>query len=170
MARICMHRLPQLLIFLILCALTSAQEVEIRMMAGAAYGIPPKESTATTAIMRRAVFEEFHRQNPDVRVVNAGGLTLAGTEADNMFLMAMAGAKPPDVFYVNFRQYYTYLDQGFCRPLDDLIAKDPESLSRANPTIMKVVKSYDGKVYAIPFFQVALGLYYRKDHFETAGL
>lgn len=159
-----------LILTILLAALTGAQEVEIRMMAGAAYGIPPKESTSTTAIMRRAVFEEFHRQNPEIRVVNAGGLTLAGTEADNMFLMSMAGSNPPDVFYVNFRQYYTYLDQGFCRPLDDLIAGDPTAVSRANPTIMKVIKSYDGKVYAIPFFQVALGLYYRKDHFSQAGL
>ncbi len=139
-------------------------------MAGAAYGIPDKESTGTNSILRRAVFDDFHRRNPQIRVVNAGGLPLAGDEADNMFLMAMAGSTPPDVFYVNFRQYYTFLDQGFCRPLDDLVATDPHSLDRANPTIMQVVRSYDGHVYAIPFFQVALALYYRKDHFAEAGL
>ncbi|MFI5384647.1 MAG: extracellular solute-binding protein [Fimbriimonadales bacterium] len=151
-------------------SLALAQETQIRMMAGAAFGIPDKENTGTNAILRRAVFDEFHRQNPNIRVVNAGGLPLAGDEADNMFLMSMAGATPPDVFYVNFRQYYTFLDQGFCRPLDDLVAKDPNSLERANPTIMKVVRSYDGRIYAIPFFQVALALYYRKDHFSQAGL
>ncbi|HTQ09644.1 MAG TPA: extracellular solute-binding protein [Fimbriimonadaceae bacterium] len=144
-------------------------QVEIRMMASAAFGIPDKDNTSTNAVLRRAVFDEFHRQNPGIRVVNAGGLPLAG-DNDDMFLMAMAGSEPPDVFYVNFRQYYTYLDQGFCRPLDDLIAPDPASIARVNPTIQKVLRSYDGHIYAMPFFQVALGLYYRKDFFVQAGL
>jgi multiple sugar transport system permease protein len=143
---------------------------EIRMMAGAGYGIPPKEDTATTSQVRRAVFEAFHRANPDVQVVNAGGLELAGPQADNMFLMSMAGDRPPDVFYVNFRQYYSFLDQGFCRPLDDLIAQDQSVTERINPTVRKVLTSYDGHLYAIPFFQVAMGLYYRKDFFREVGL
>lgn len=161
-----------LILLTALCAtLGVSQEIQIRMMAGGGYGIPPKEATATTTQVRRAVFEEFHRQNPNIRVVNAGGLTLAdGNQADNMFLMSMAGDSAPDLFYVNFRQYYTFLDQGFARPLDDLIAKDPEVMARVNPIVMKVLKSYDGKIYAVPFFQVALALYYRKDHFRAAGL
>ncbi len=160
-----------LLIFAILASISMGQQpTEISMMAGSGYGIPPKESTATTAQIRRAVFEEFHRKNPDVRVVNAGGLNLVGPQADNMFLMSMAGDRSPDIFYVNFRQYYTFLEQGFCRPLDDLIARDKGSMDRVNPTVDKVLRSFDGKVYAIPFFQVALALYYRKDFFIEAGL
>lgn len=144
--------------------------VEIRMMAGPSYGIPPKEATTTTALIRRAVFEEFQRKNPDIRVVNAGGLSLEGPQADNMFLMSMAGDRAPDVFYVNFRQYYTFLEQGFARPLDDLIAKDPDVFRRVNPTVKEVIQSYDGKAYAIPFYQVAVALYYRKDFFQEVGL
>ena len=41
------------------------EPIEIRMMAGPGYGIPPKEATTTTAQIRRAVFEEFHRRIPD---------------------------------------------------------------------------------------------------------
>lgn len=146
------------------------EPIQVRMMAGSGYGIPPKEATSTNSLIRRAVFEEFHRQNPDVRVVNAGGLTLTGSQAENMFLMSMAGDRSPDVFYVNFRQYYTFLEQGFARALDDLIANDPIVMERVNPTVKKVLTSFDGKVYAIPFFQVALALYYRKDFFAEAGL
>ena len=145
-------------------------QTTIRMMAGAGYGIPPKEATTTTAQVRRAVFEAFHRANPDVRVVNAGGLALSGDFADNAFLMAMAGGEGPDVFYVNFRQYHTFLDQGFCRPLEDLVARDPAVMSRVNPTVDRVLRSYDGKRYAVPFFQVAVALYYRRDLFVQAGL
>jgi ABC-type sugar transport system permease subunit/ABC-type glycerol-3-phosphate transport system substrate-binding protein len=158
-----------LLLPLLLVQVAFAQQTEIRMMAGV-YGIPPKEATSTTAVIRRSIFEAFHRQNPDLRVVNAGGLNLVGPQADNMFLMSMAGDLAPDVFYVNFRQYYTFLEQGFCRPLDDLIAQNPEAIERANPTVMEVLKSFDGNVYAVPFFQVAVALYFRKDFFREAGL
>ncbi len=155
----------------LLSAAVSAQPIQVRMMAGPGYGIPPKEATTTSALIRRAVFEEFHRQNPDVRVVNAGGLDLSnGATADSFFLMSMAGDTSPDVFYVNFRQYYTFLEQGFCRPLDDLVAQNPDVLNRVNPDIQEVVRSYDGKTYAIPFSQVALALYYRRDYFAQAGL
>lgn len=151
--------------------LTSAQEpVVIRMMAGPAQGIPPKEATDPRSLSRRAVFESFHQQNPDIRVVNAGGLELTGERAESGFLMSMAGDTAPDVFYVNFRQYFAYIDQGFCRPLDDLVATDPASQARINPFIERVLRSYDGKLYAVPFFQVAMALYYRKDHFLEAGL
>ncbi len=154
----------------LLSATALAQPTKIRMMAGQSYGIPPKESTSTTAQIRRSVFERFSRQNPDVRVVNAGGLNLIGDQSDNMFLMSMAGDNPPDIFYVNFRQYYTFLEQGFCRPLDDLIARDAGVMGRVNPAVRQVLTSYDGKVYAVPFFQVAVALYYRKDFFLEAGL
>lgn len=157
---------------LVLGARGAAQQrpVLLRMMGGPAYGMPPKEDTNPRSQARRAVFEEFHRRFPGIRVVNAGGLELAGERAESMFLMGMAGDTAPDIFYVNFRQYYSYIDQGFCRPLDDLIAQDPSPMARVLPAIQKVLRAKDGRIYAIPFFQVALGLYYRKDHFREAGL
>ncbi|HLO98884.1 MAG TPA: extracellular solute-binding protein [Fimbriimonas sp.] len=152
-------------------ACTFASEIEIRMLPGGSYGIPPKESTSITAQVRRKVFEEFHRRNPGVRVVNAGGLSFNGSNLDDsMFLMSMAGDSSPDIFYVNFRQYYTFLEQGFCRPLDDLIKHSPSVMERCNKTVKEVLTSYDGKIYAVPFFQVATALYYRKDFFKQAGL
>ena len=166
-----MSRFFAFLICLISMAVAFADApITIRMMAGNGYGIPPKEAVTTTSVVRRTVFETFERQNPGIRVVNAGGLNLEGDQADNMFLMSMAGDTSPDIFYVNFRQYYTFLEQGFCRPLDDLIAQDPDSVARINPAVRKVLTSFDGKIYAIPFFQVAIALYYRKDYFLEAGL
>ncbi|MCH7944713.1 MAG: extracellular solute-binding protein, partial [Armatimonadetes bacterium] len=106
----------------------------------------------------------------DIRLENAGGLELANELAESAFLISMAADTAPDVFYVNFRQYYNYIEQGFCRPLDDLIAGDPSVEDRFNPLVMDVVRSYDGRTYAVPFYQVAQALYYRKDHFVEAGL
>ena len=60
-----MNRLLTLLLLLsALIASLRAQEIEIRMMAGAAYGIPPKENTSTNSILRRAVFEELRMKTP----------------------------------------------------------------------------------------------------------
>jgi ABC-type sugar transport system permease subunit/ABC-type glycerol-3-phosphate transport system substrate-binding protein len=165
-----MLRLLVLLLTLSFGALALGDPITVRMMAGPAYGVPPKEDTNPRSIARRAVFDEFHRQNPGIRVVNAGGLELSGDRAESGFLMSMAGDTAPDVFYVNFRQYYNYIDQGFCRPLADLVERDPDSVSRVNPIIMRVLRSYDNDLYAIPFFQVANALYFRKDHFIEAGL
>lgn len=148
----------------------AAEPIQVRMMAGPSMGIPPKEDTNPRSQARRAVFDDFRAKNPDIEVVNAGGLEMVGDRAESMFLMAMAGDNAPDVFYVNFRQYYNYIDQGFCRPLDDLVATNPEVLDRANPLVLNVLRSYDKKLYGIPWFQVAQGLYYRRDHFAQAGL
>ncbi len=148
----------------------ATEPVVIRMMAGPAQGIPAKEATSPRDLTRRAVFDAFHRANPDVQVVNAGGLELRGDQAEANFLMSMAGDTAPDVFYVNFRQYFSYIEQGFCRPLDDFVARHPESLERVHPEILRVLRTFDGNLYALPFYQVAQALYYRKDHFQEAGL
>ncbi|MER3414259.1 MAG: hypothetical protein C4341_08530 [Armatimonadota bacterium] len=148
-----------------------AQEVTtIRMIAHDSWGIPPKDAVDPASITRRAVFEEFHRQNPDIRVVNAAGLQVAGNQPDAPFLMSMAGDTAPDVFYVNFRQMTNYIDQGFCRPLDDLIARNPEILNRIKPKVLEVLRSLDGRIYAIPYIQYGMALYYRIDFFRQAGL
>lgn len=148
----------------------TTEPVTVRMMAGPYAGIPPREATDSRSQARWAVFDEFHRQNPDIKLENAGGLELANEIAESSFLISMAADTAPDVFYVNFRQYYNYIEQGFCRPLDDLLLKDPQAAERFNPLVMEVVHSYDGKTYAVPFYQVAQALYFRKDHFAEAGL
>lgn len=154
-----------------LATFAKAQEpITIRMMAGPYAGIPPREATDPRSQARWAVFQEFKKRNPDINLVNAGGLELANEIAESAFLVSMAADTAPDVFYVNFRQYYNYIEQGFCRPLDDLIAQDPDTASRFNPLVMEVVHSFDGKTYAVPFYQVAQALYFRKDHFSQAGL
>lgn len=145
------------------------ERVTIRMM-GRSQGVPPPEATDPRSLARRAVFDEFHRLNPGIEVVNAGGLELTGDRAEAGLLMSLAGNTAPDVFYVNFRSYFSYIDQGFCRPLDDFLKREPEAFDRVNPEILKVLTSADGRIYAAPFYQVAQALYFRKDHFREAGL
>lgn len=159
-----------LMLLLVLSVVSSASDITIRMLPGPGYGIPPKEAIDPRSQARRAMFEAFQRENPGITVMNAGGLELVGAQADSLFLMSMIGDNTPDVFYVNFRQYYQFIDQGFCRPLDDFIAKDPSVLDRTSPIIRDVLTSKDGKIYAVPFFHVALGLNFRRDFYIEAGL
>jgi ABC-type sugar transport system permease subunit/ABC-type glycerol-3-phosphate transport system substrate-binding protein len=148
---------------------TPENPITIRMLGGA-FGLPAPDASDPRSLARRAVFDEFHRLNPGIRVINAGGLELYGDRAEAQVMMAMAGDTAPDVLYVNFRTYFDYIEQGFCRPLDDLIEAQPGSFDRVHPRIQETLTSFDGKVYAAPFYQVAQALYYRRDHFIQAGL
>ena len=152
------------------CLAQDNGQIQLRMIAHSSWGIPPKDAADPGSIARRAIFDEFHRQNPDIRVVNAAGLEVAGNQPDAPFLMSMAGDTSPDVFYVNFRQMTNYIEQGFCRPLDDLIAQTPDALSRLKPKVVDVLRSFDGKIYCIPYIQYGMALYYRIDFYREAGL
>ncbi|MFN8140667.1 MAG: extracellular solute-binding protein [Fimbriimonadales bacterium] len=151
-------------------SLCAADQTVIRMISHTSWGIPPTDAVEPASQVRRAVFERFHELNPDIRVENAAGLEVAGTQPDAPFLMSMAGDTSPDIFYVNFRQMTNYIEQGFCRPLDDLISTSPGVLDRVKPRIREVLRSYDGKVYCIPFIQYGMALYYRVDFFREVGL
>lgn len=161
---------PLSLLFIFHCGARAEEPISIRMIAHPSWGIPAKDAADPASIVRRAVFDEFHRLNPDIRIENAAGLQVAGNQPDAPFLMSMAGDNPPDVFYVNFRQMTNYIEQGFCRPLDDLISKNPEALARIKPRVLEVLRSYDGKIYCIPYIQYGMALYYRVDFFREVGL
>ena len=163
-------RSTALILFLLLSVGAFCEPLIIRMIAHSSWGIPPKDAADPASVTRRAIFDEFQRRNPDLRVVNAAGLQVAGNQPDAPLLMGMAGDTAPDVFYVNFRQMTNYIEQGFCRPLDDLISKDPSVLERIKPKVLGVLRSYDGHVYCFPYVQYGMALYYRIDFFREAGL
>ena len=88
------------------CVFAAGEKITVRMMAGPYQGIPPRDAVDSRSLARLAVFDEFNRQNPDINLINAGGLQLANEMSESAFLISMAADTAPDVFYVNFRQYY----------------------------------------------------------------
>lgn len=52
-----------------------------------------------------------------IRLMPLSSLNVTCVESD---LMAIAGGKPPDVLYLNFRKSDTYIRNGFLYPLDRL--------------------------------------------------
>ncbi len=144
------------------------ENITLRLWGGT-WGIPPKDAVDPWRRAQRAVFERFQRLHPHISIVSASGLEIQGPASESGLLMAMAGGTAPDVFYVNFRQLNTYIQQNFLYPLNEYTDKDPEVLARINPTIRDVL-NVDGHIYTIPWFQAVMALYYRKDLYKQAGL
>lgn len=149
--------------------LPESEKIPLRLASGGWGAIPGKDSTDPHSRAKRAVYERFLQLHPEVEIVPASGIQLQGRAWETGFLMSMAGGTAPDVFYVNFRKLESFVKQGFMQPLDDYIAADPEILRDVHPRVMDVIR-VNGKVYAIPFQQWVMALYYRKDLFKEAGL
>lgn len=137
--------------------------------ANPAWGIPDRNATSPWERARRAVFDAFSKSHPRIKLVRWGGLRIQGPASESGILLAYAGGTAPDVVYVNFRQLRNYVGQGFLRPLDDLLRRNPDALDRVQPRV-KDVLNVDGHVYSLPWAQYVQALYYRKDLFRAAGL
>jgi ABC-type sugar transport system permease subunit/ABC-type glycerol-3-phosphate transport system substrate-binding protein len=146
----------------------SGQKVRLKLWGGS-WGVPRKDDPSPMMRATRAVFEAFQKEHPEIEIISSSGLQIQGSAAESSFLLAMAGGTAPDVFYCNFRKLHTYIEQNFMQPLDEFVKDDPEVLKRIHPTIRDVI-TVDGHIYAIPWFQCAMALYYRKDLFRDAGL
>lgn len=137
--------------------------------ANPAWGIPDRNATSPAERARRSVFDAFSRKHPEIKLERYSSLRIQGPAAESGIIMAYAGGTAPDVVYVNFRLLRNYAGQGFLRPLDDFVAKDPDVLNRVQAGVRKEL-FIDGKLYSIPYAQFVQALYYRKDLFRAAGL
>ena len=133
------------------------------------WGIPDRNATSPSERARRTVFDAFSRKYPHIKLSRYSSLALQGPAAESGILMAYAGGAAPDIVYVNFRQLRNYVGQGFLRPIDDLLAQNPDAMERVQPAIKKELL-VDGKYYSVPYAQYVQALYYRKDLFRAAGL
>lgn len=137
--------------------------------ASPSWGIPDRNSTSPSERARRAVFDAFSRKYPNIKLERYSSLSIQGPAAEAGLLMAFGGGTAPDVVYTNFRQLRVYVDQGFLRPVDDLIARNPDALARVQPSVRRVLPIND-HTYSVPYAQYVQALYYRKDLFRAAGL
>lgn len=149
-----------------------AQDQTVTIKVGGAlpvWGIPDRNGTSPAERAKRAVFDAFSRKHPNIRLERYSSLAIQGPAAESGILMAYAGGTAPDIVYANFRLLRNYVNQGFLRPLDELVARDPETLKRVQPAVLKELY-VDGKLYSVPSNQYVQALYYRKDLFRAAGL
>jgi ABC-type glycerol-3-phosphate transport system substrate-binding protein len=66
----------------------------------------------------------------------------------------------------------TFAERGWLMPLDPLIAKFRQAVEwdDIDPTLVRDVCSYKGKVYGIPNLAISMFFFYRKDLLDAAGL
>lgn len=162
-------RLIAFLLALLLASSPFADEVTLKLWGGAGFRVPRKDETSLGARADRAIIEAFVKKHPNIKLKIVNGVNIQGPAMESGLLMALAGGVGPDVIYVNFRQLYSFIDQGFLYPLDEFVKADKKPLEKIHPNITKVLWQ-DGHIYTIPYAQFVQALYYRKDLFRDAGL
>lgn len=126
---------------------------------------------------------EFAAENPSIRPLQWGGLTLPGGGGRAMFMLAFAGGSAPDVYKAWFHILRHDVDKGFCYPLNEWLGDDVDGDGKLSdseskwegwknvPQLWRDVATKNGKVYAVPAAGFAYyGLVYRRDLVKAAGL
>lgn len=113
-----------------------------------------------------AVVADFEKTHPNVKVEQ---LYISWGDFDTKLMSAITGGKPPDVVIIDRFVTATYAYRNALEPLDERIVKDK---IRASDFFKACWEEgvYRGHVWSIPQHTDVRALYWRKDHFEEAGL
>ena len=133
--------------------------------------IPPSWRRDPAGRSARKVYEAFTEAHPHIRVVGGGaeaGVRILNVPGESTFLLAMAGGIAPDAFSVSIRTVPAYVEQGFIRPIDEFW--DPWADKGRIPPKIRAMASSSGHAWGVPIEGGVMGLIYRKDKFEEAGL
>lgn len=82
---------------------------------------------------------------------------------------AATGGSTADLFWMNDAYFLKYASNGIFSPLNDQIAADKVDMS-VYPKALVDAYTYQGKHYALPKDFDAIGLWYNKKLFDTAGV
>jgi len=126
-------------------------------------GLWPEKGTDAynTKMEQVARFEEMY---PDIKVV--GDTYEYKTDT---FTAKASGGTLPTIISTWFTEVDKIIDGGYVADLTDILG-EAGWLEQMNPDVVKYVSGDDGKVYGIPYFVYAQGLYINKPLFEQAGL
>ncbi|TWD96550.1 carbohydrate ABC transporter substrate-binding protein (CUT1 family) [Neobacillus bataviensis] len=111
--------------------------------------------------------EAFKKQHPDIKV----NVTYTPWEDYwTKLKTSIGGGKGPDVFWMNGPNFYQYTSSGFIKDLEPFIKNDSEyKKDKYFPAVVDLY-TYQGKLFAAPYFIDSVGLYYNKKLFDDAGV
>ncbi len=145
------------------CAAEADRRIVIRV---ANWGGADDESDF--AAKQRALYAEFERQNPGIKVVIEG---IPGDKeyVSKMILAHNAGVSP-DIATLDASSSALFINSGMLLDLTPIIEKDPEfSLDDFYPNIVDIARRGDA-LYAIPNDFTPMVMYYNKRLFDAAGV
>src|SRR3954451_21589012 len=110
----------------------------------------------------RAAVKRWNQANPNIQVnfQTFPPDQYSGTKLTTAF----AGKKGPDVFWISPGAFINYVNNGVAAPVDDIVEK--AAYNQASVAAVSV----NDKMYALPFEQEPVALYYRKDALAKAGV
>lgn len=118
------------------------------------------------AAKQEALYREFERQNPGIKVV-IEGIPGPGEYVPKMILAHNAGTTP-DIATLDASSSALFINSGMLLDLTPLIAKDPEfKLDDFYPNIVDIARRGD-MLYAIPNDFTPMVMYYNKRLFDEA--
>lgn len=120
-----------------------------------------KQEEAAQQAYRNAA-EDFHKEYPYITIeINTV------PDSEKVLVARMAADDVPVVFHgkPTSQAFFESAEAGFCLDLSD-----QPFIQNAIPSILESVKSEDGKVYAMPYSQNFMGVFYNVDIFEEHNL
>lgn len=114
-----------------------------------------------------ASIQKFNEQYPNVEV----NVTISPFgEYWTKLRTSLGGGSGPDVFWMNGPNFHQYTTSGLIQNLQPYIDKDEDySIVNYYDTLKKLY-SYDGDLYAAPYFFDSVGLFYNKQLFDEADV
>lgn len=115
-----------------------------------------------------AMLADFNTAYPDVKV------TIDGMTYDQMrdrIVSSFLATQPTyDMIIVDNPWMYDFASGGFLEPLDERIAAIEGYDYEDYAAPLRDIATVDGKTYGVPFYNYGLGLIYRTDLYQAAGL
>lgn len=107
---------------------------------------------------------EFESQNPNIKIKNT---QVPWSDYYREVITALAGGVMPDVLMMSMAFHVELMEIGALEPLNDYVTpKQREDIFQSSWDFWTV----DGKIAAIPTHATPVGMVYRRDLFEKAGL
>jgi multiple sugar transport system substrate-binding protein len=118
--------------------------------------------------MAQAMLEEFHAQQPNIRVF----FTLDPENLEEKMLADMQAGTAPDVFQGCCSFFPIWAQKDYTLDLRSYVESDldRETIEDWDPAQYKALFTRDGEQFGLPKYHGALALYYNKDMFEAAGI
>lgn len=115
------------------------------------------------------ILQDFMAANPNIEVRSESTAGSGAAVYPDVLRNAMASGDPPDVFFMWGGSISSpFIKAGMVEPIDAVYAEKGWTDRFPAWTVDRLKQ--DGKLYGVPFHGQGMGLFYRKDLFEKAGI